>query len=203
MRKPLNIINVDGMDGVGKTVQIQTLSNYLRVRNIPFIVNHLQDNIESAKICINKTNAFLKENPDGIVVNDGSIARMIVIDLSSNLSVLEIEDKYKEILHDYQRTDHQYGVLNILLIIDDISVCNERILRRDRLWGRDSKGLEDPDKELSLMNGMKIFDNHVLSKNLKFQVVETYHSDSILDVHQLILDVLKEDFYIKKPSNEG
>ena len=62
------------------------------------------------------TRNFLNHNPDGIVLNDGSIAEMIVIDMSDCMPNTTLHEKYRSIMdaHDYLNQD--YGVCNILLV---------------------------------------------------------------------------------------
>ena len=106
MRKPLKIINIDGMDGIGKTTQIGMLSKNFAEIDTPTLILNLQDSIESAIDCAGKTWDFLENNPEGVVFTDGSVARMMVLDLVNGISQPEISDKYKEVLHQHERLNH-------------------------------------------------------------------------------------------------
>lgn len=203
MRKPLRIINIDGVDGIGKTTQIRILYTSLKADGIPVKVLHLKDNVKSALALSYEANEFLKENENGIVICDGSIARMIVVDDLAGISQQDLMEKYRSVIFEYEKLNHSYGVTNILMVTDDVQFCHNRILKRGKLANKEESGILDFEHEKDIVKGMKFFDSHIISKNLKFHVVEIESEDSILEIKEEIWDFLTENYTIKKPSSEG
>jgi len=204
MRKKLKIVTLDGIDGIGKTSQAIVLSNYFKNLGIPCKINTLkEDDVSFISEHIDNIKLFIKENPEGIIINDGSIAKMMIVDLCNGIKRDDVLEKYKNALYEYQVLNHLYGICNILILLDDVSICDERIKKRDSLLGVESRGILDYQKEVVLMEGMKTFDNHIASKNLIFHIVNTIPEDSILDINKEVIEIINQNFEIKKPSKEG
>jgi len=196
MKKPLNIINIDGTKGSGRTSQAHMLNILLKTNKIPTLVLHLNDTIKSGLECALKIKNFLKKEPKGVVISDGSIARMMVVDIVSGVGIDVMMSKYQELLHEYETINHQYGTVNLLMVMDDISECNRRIKRRAELLGRDDRSILDFNLEADVVKGMKFFDDNIVSKNLKFQVFGIEPHETMIEVQKDILDYLEENFDI-------
>jgi len=201
MKKRLSIINIDGVDGIGKTTQINVLTGYFLRLQLPFLLLQLEDNTKSALKCAKATWEFLEKEPDGIVICDGSIAKMMVLELIKGVGSKNIVEKYREILHEHELLNHKYGMANILMIIDDIKVCHERILKRGKLMKIHEEGITDFKLEAEIIKGLRTFGIHTISKSLDFHILETDDSESILDINEEILKYLENNFEIKKPSS--
>lgn len=200
MEKELKIINIDGVEGIGKTTQINMLTRYFLDLGVDCLSLNLEDTIVSGAECIENTKEFLKTTPNGVVICDGSIARAMAIDLVNGTPTLSINKKYKDIIYEYECLNHQFGVANILIIMDNIQTCHERILKRGKLLGVAELGIQDFVKERRIVKALRHFDNNLMSKSLNFHVLKTEEMDSILVVQKKILDYLEENFKIKKPS---
>ena len=201
MKKKLNIINIDGPQGVGKSSQVALLKNYLDSIGVKCKVLKLQGNIPSAIDCIHQTYKFLEE-ADGVLITDGSIAEMIQIDINSGIPYLEIQEKYREVLHHYEVMYYAYGMANILLTIDDLEVCKQRIEKRAKLF-KNEPDFIDKKLEKELIDGLKIFNNYMFTNNLKFHVIETESGEKMLDVHKKIVSILKENYQVKSLHSEA
>lgn len=200
MRK-LSIINIDGPQGIGKSSQVGLLKHYVESKGVKCKVLKLNDTIPSAIDCINEAYDFLEEF-DGIVITEGSIAEMIQVDINAGMQTNDVREKYRQVIFQYEKLYHQYGMANILITIDDIDVCKSRLEKRARLFQQDVKIINEK-LEKELVKGLKSFDNHVITINLKFHVIDTEESEKMLDVHKKIVDLIESNFEIKKPSFEG
>jgi hypothetical protein len=198
MRKYLRIINLDGTEGSGKSTQIHLLCAFFTKHKIPFIVNYLEDNIESGIETSKKTDEFLSKEEFGVVINDGSPARMMVKELVSGETSKNILEKYKNLLSANERLFHKYGVANLLFIMEDLEEASNRINKRSKLIKSDYVGL-DTIKEKEIVIGMKFFDIHPISKGLKFDIIEVLASDSMIDVSEAVFSYIDDNFEIKKP----
>lgn len=200
MTKNLQIINIDGTEGSGKTTQILHLANHFKSKGLTVKVNYLEDSIESALECAKKTKDFLEENPEGLVINDGSIARMMVIDLVRGASHLKTLEKHRPILFEHERLDHSYGMANVLVIMDDLESCNDRLKKESVLLANTSYKTINQKIERLVTQGIRSFNNNTITQNLHFHTMEVDSEDSILEIRDSIVEYLEENFTIKKPS---
>ena len=194
MKNQIQIINIDGTEGSGKTTQINHLLGLIRLKGRPVMVNYMDDTIKSALECAEKTNRFLEENPDGIVVNDGSIARMIVGDLSKGMSQESAIEKYRPIIHEHEKMFHKYKTANLLFILDNLSVCNDRYEKEAKILGYEAHKKIDPDIEKTIIQGLRKFDSNMITNNLKFHTIEIDSEDTILEIKDSVIKHLREHF---------
>ena len=199
MKKQLNVINIDGTKGLGKTTQINLLGLYFKKHKIPFIINTLDDTIPTAIQVIEKTTEFLIKYSDGIVINDGSIAEMVVIDMSRGIHLTDLAEKYKDILQKYEVLNHRFNMANLLLVPDNLEMCHDRIIKRANLLGKESDGLEDWTLAKYIILGLRDFNYYSISGSMVFNVIDIYESETMLNVYDKIKKILKENFEIKKP----
>lgn len=197
-RRKLSVLNLDGVEGTGKTTQLNIMANHLRTLEIPFTINQLDGSDESIAEAIGKTEQFLKDNPNGLVLNDGTIARAIVIHLSTGTPYQAIEELYKDDLHRLQVIEHQFGMVNVLLIPENLDTMDIRIKRRQELMEQEVVGVVDKVLQNTLKNGFEMFDNSVLSRNLKFQTLQVDDDESIMAVHKNIVSLLEEGFDLER-----
>ena len=197
MLRKLDIINIDGMPGIGVSSQVSLLINHFKDLNK--YIGTIDNNAESIDNFYKEANERLIKDPNMVILGDGSIAQSIQIDLQNGLKKRDFEDKYGEIVRNYEKMNHLYGVANILIIMNDIEECKSRIERRDRLLKETSDTI-DFEKEKVIFEGLKKFDSYVFTINIKFYTLEVNKYDTILDIHYKILKLLKDNFEIKKPS---
>lgn len=197
MKKKISIINIDGVDGIGKTTQINMLMVRLSQKNIPLLNLQLTDTLQSGLDCAQQTWDFLKQNPDGIVITDGSIAKMLVLDLLNGISSNEIIEHYRTLLHEHECLNHRYGMANILLIMDDMDTCNGRILKRNKLNKTIGVEITDFTKERQIIRSLRQFNTNIISRSLDFHVIETDDSQSIIEVYEEIVDYLTDKYFFK------
>ena len=201
MNRPIRIISIDGTRGAGKTSQIAALSRYFK--SIGFKVSTLNaisgEPIQSGMIAVNFIEGWLPKDPKNIVILDGSVARPIVGDIMSGMSTPNILDKYKLLMHGYERLEHQYGVASFLMIMDDLDECNRRIAKHKVLVGKGNDEIVDLHLEDDVVNGMKFFNNHVASKNLQFQSITVLPHESILMISKVILNKISEKYDLDQP----
>ena len=201
----LNIVNIEGITGIGKSTQVSVLCNYFKGLEIPVLINRIGDDLGSGLKATGNTWNFLKKHPNGIVINDGSIAKMMQLEIQSGKPQSEIAQDYLSLTHEYECLNHKYGILNVLISINNISACEDRLIKRRDIFGiENSKDLPyDMDKQTLMQSGLEVFGDQVISKSIKFQVLRTHERDSILDVHEDIVSIINENFTMKNPSFEG
>ena len=186
--KTVQIINIDGTRGAGKTTQVYQLKQYFMKLGRAVDINQMQNNLESGLSVLNKTDEFLIKNPNGIVINEGSIARMIANDMSNNLPKDEIYDKYRKLLSKYEVMDHKYKNANVLLLLEDLAECNRRLKKQAELLKQSfGSTLFLEFTEVNILKLMKIFDNQTLVQNIKFESVYVKSTDSILKIRDRLI----------------
>jgi thymidylate kinase len=190
----LRAVNIDGLDGIGKSTQTNVLAVHLNKNNIPYKIIQLEDNLENITKCLQQTKDFLLLNPSGIVISDGSIAKAMVLELIAGISQPIIVEKYRKVIHEYECLAHQYGMANLLLVSTDIDMCQRRIEKREKLLGNHIEKNTNHSHENHVIRLLRTFDSHTLSRSLKFNVINIEENNSILDVHRLIVDSLKANF---------
>lgn len=193
MGRPLKVISIDGTKGSGKTSQIGMLARLFRSNGLPCEVFSAGKTIPSGQLAIDKIRHFLKSNPDGIAILDGSIARMMVSELLIGKSKEKVMDEYKHLTHDYERLDHDYGIAAFLMIMDDLAECERRLNRQKQLLGVDA-GTYDLTHEADIINGMRFFNNHVASKNMTFRVIDIENNNTMMEINKTLLKILSENY---------
>lgn len=200
MRNPLNIINIDGVDGVGKTTQIDLLYKLFSENQKKILKITLEDTIESASECADKTDQFLTENPGGMVIADGSIAKMIVSDYVGGLTKESILSKYGNVLHRFACLSQKYETANLLLINKNIQNSIANIEKREKVTAnKNIKVDKDLIREREVVRAMFNFNDNAITKNIKFVAIEIDNDDYILDIQDKIWDYLTKNFDVKKP----
>lgn len=194
MKSKVNIINIDGTEGVGKTIQCSLIFNKIsKIR--PSIINHLEDTEESCIETIEKTNDFLSSNENGVVINDGSIARLLANDIASGLQIKDVLERNQKVLHLYEVLCHKYESMNILMICDDIESILERVRVKNNMLGVRGKTV-DLDHESKVVKIMKSLDIHSVSRNLSFSLVQVLIKDSIMTIEKKVNELLIKNFDI-------
>jgi Cdc6-like AAA superfamily ATPase len=190
MNNKFQIINIEGAEGVGKTAQVNLLRNYLKDK-VKLSVRTLQYTTPKALELMENTTKFLEENPEGLQINDGSIVRMIVKDISTGLSKDEVTNKNSDIIHAFEVLNHRFSNLNILLLPQNIEMCQDRITKRQKLLRLKEKQI-DFVEESAIVKGLYNFSDHMLSLNVKLKVIIVEEKDTMLSIHKKILEILEE-----------
>jgi len=195
------MISIDGIRGVGKTTQINMLARHFRGMGVDILVIKSGEDVDSGVEAIEKTNTFL-EKENTMVIMDGSVARMMVVELVSGIAETVVTDKYKSLINGYERLNHKYGIVGLLMVMDDLEECNKRILKKSALSGLPEAAIDNPAVEVDIVSGMRFFNNHVASKSVKFHTFNIEASNSMLDIQKLILSYLSENYKIKQPKKD-
>lgn len=203
MKKPLRVVSIDGNRGAGKSTQIKMLANYLKATGTKHIILDAGNTVANGVDSIAKANEFLSQNADSVVLLNGSIARMMVREINDGVPTDRVLSTYNQLIHSYEVLNHKYGIAGILIVMDDLEECRKRLFKRDSALAVDEP-YESPDlsKEKDLVSGMRFFDNHVISKGLKFHTINIEPSDSIMGINKAIVEYLSEHYEIKKPLSD-
>ena len=202
--KQLDIVFIDGVAGCGKTSQIVLLRNYLKRRNISTKIFNFE-NIEKPTeiydmLCM--LDKYKQENKDSCALCDGSIAKNIIYDMADNMYGRKFYNKHKENLQKYEYINQTYNISNILINLENIDICEERLSKKQKMQNKEFSGLDSQQKEkLAVVSkGFKNFNNHSLNYNITFNNINTEGHETMLDIHHDIINIIQNNYIIKKPS---
>ena len=196
--KFLNVLCIDGVDGTGKTTQVAVFRNFLNSHQIPNKIIKLKET-KDGQITHQKLmeiSNYLNSVNDGVVICDGSIASDIVYDFASNTHQDKLYNKHKDNLQIYEDLNNKFNFVNILLSPINIEMCVDRLKKKKT---DESNEIKDLQHMSSINDGLKNFDNHMLTYNIKFHNVDLFGHESILDIHEQILNIINQNYTIKKP----
>ena len=202
MSNKLDVLCIDGATGVGKTTQIIIFRNLLNSLNIPnkvFSLKEVED-ISYTKDQLIAISEYLRENPDSVVLVDGSIATDIVDDITTNMLKEDVWSKHKDNLQVYASMNSEFNIVNVLLTPNNIQMCYARIKKRTEVYNHEAVEIESEEHLRKTAIGLETFDNNVLTTNIKFHNIRVREDDSILEIHKSIQDIVKNTHQIKKPS---
>lgn len=185
----MDVISIDGIKGIGKTTQINLLSKFFKNEENEVIKLTFESNLQSALECLQKIDPILVEKPKTKIIIDGSIARMMVIELLQGVSSIEVSQKYMKIINEYEKLTHKYKMINLLLITDDVEMCRDRLIRQSKILKTEFQDI-DLSKEEDIVMAMRIFDSNVISKQIQFKTIYISKEDSMLDVHENIKELI-------------
>lgn len=204
MRNKLDVICIDGVIGVGKTTQVVIFRNLLKEHKIPHKIFHLKE-IDDTKYTykqLTKIEQYLKENPDGLAICDGSIAIDIVDDMAKNMHKEKLWEKHKDNLQLYESLNNKFNFINILLSPVDLGICSNRLAKKEKMSGIKEQ-LPNNEHLRVISQGLRNFDNNMITYNIKFNNIDLLGNENITDIHKKILEIIGSKFQIKKPSFEG
>lgn len=202
MRNKLDVLCIDGTTGVGKTTQAIMFHNFLNSLGIKHKVFSLKevDDIQYTTDQLVSITDYLNKNPDGIAICDGSIASDIVDDMVRNMLKEDIWTRHENNLQIYESLNNTFNIVNVLLTPKDVSMCYDRIKKRTEIYNDEEVEVENEEHLRRTASSLEIFDNNMLTNNIKFHNIKVSRSDSMLDIHQAIKNIIKESHQIKKPS---
>ena len=201
MKKPLKIISIDGTRGAGKSSQIGVLSRHFKTLGLKVSSVKVGGSIDDDMAHMAYIEAFLSKTSDGIVIMDGSIARPMVKDLISGIPTPTILEKYRELTHAYERLDHKYGIACFLIVMSDLRECGLRLEKYNKMMGLNTP-IPDLSAERDVVLGMKNFNNHIVSKNLNFQILDIVPENTMMEIQKAILEKLDEKYEFEKPKRD-
>lgn len=198
MKKLLKIVNIDGVRGIGVTTQTNMLRLSLQKMGLSVKSLKMEKTVDSISKCLSEIESIINENSNDVVVIEGSMARAISIDILSGMSQSLISDKYREIINKYEVLNHKYGIANILLISDDLKMCEDRIKKRKRLLNQQDMSDVDFNLEKDIVKHMNLLDNTTIIKSIKFHIINIEKDDYMLNVQDAIITYLDNNFQTKK-----
>jgi hypothetical protein len=202
MNNYLDVLCIDGILGVGKTTQVVIFHNLLKSNNIPHKVISFKevDGTDFTAQQLKKISEYLKEEPDGVVLCDGSIAIDIVDDIVSNMYRSDLWTKHKDNIQAYESLNNQYNFVNVLLTPNDLDICDRRLKKKADMSGEEKVELNNKERLRLIINGLRQFDHSMLTCNVKFNNLNLDGHESIMDVHDQISEIIMKTLQIKKPS---
>lgn len=199
MKKHLKILSIDGTRGTGKTSQINILSRFFKSIGLNVILVKAGEDISSDLSVLEFIEKALNTEQNSIILMKGSVARPMVADLIKGIGSSEVIDKYKHVMHKYETLNQKYGVLGILLVMDDLAEANRRIEKKQALTGQLKTGVINLAEEGDIVSGMKAFNNHIASKSIVFKAFDLEPNDNIMNVNRNILKYLEETYDFPNP----
>jgi thymidylate kinase len=195
--KRLNILCIDGAKGVGVSSQLSIMHNLLKSNNIQSKIFNLKevDSIDNVKEVLLEMDLYLREN-DGVALCDGSVASYIVEDLAKNMSQQEINHKHGSNLQIYESLNKKYNFFNVLLTPLSIDICNNRLSKKTN----NNTLLDNEECFRRVTQGLKTFDKNLVTYNVKFHNIDILGDESILDIHNEIVNLIKKEGFFIEPS---
>lgn len=198
----LDVLCIDGIIGVGKTSQVIMFRNFLNSHGIPNKIITFTE-VEDTNLTKNQLlgiSEYLKNEPDGVVICDGSIATDIVDDIAKNMHSKDLWAKHKDNLQVYESLNSSFNFVNVLLTPNSLEMCDKRLQKKANMTGDKKTELTNPEHLLTTVKGLRNFDNNMLTYNIKFNNIDLNGSENLTQIHQKILQIIGESFQIKKPS---
>ena len=203
----LDVLCIDGIMGVGKTSQVMIFRNFLKSHEIPNKIISLKevDDTNQTKNQLLSIENYFKQEPNGIVICDGSIATDIVDDIARNMHHNDLYDKHKDNLQLYEYLNNKFNFVNIVLTPENTDICESRLEKKAKMENKVKEELENKEHLMITAKGLQEFDSNMLTYNIKFNNINLDGTESIMQIHKQILDIImKNNIQIKKkPSNEG
>lgn len=198
MRNKLDVLCIDGIIGVGKTTQVIIFRNLLKSLNIPHKIISFRevDGTEFTKDQLMSISKYLKNEPMGVVICDGSVATDIVDDVANNMHRDELWQKHKDNLQIYESLNSQFNFINVLLTPINLELCERRLLKKANMSGESQVLLENKQHLMVTVKGLRDFDNSVLTWNIKFNNIDLHGDESITDIHNQIIDIIKDKYQL-------
>lgn len=195
MKGNFSILSIDGTTGVGKSTQISLMNKLLKSKgfNTKIFKFSEVENTNSTHDILLQIISYLKQFPDGIALCDGSIATDIVDDIVNNMSSHKIYNKHSENIQIYQSMSNSYDIINVLITPANIDMCYERIKKRTDIYKEKEVLLDSKEHLLKTALSLKNFDNSDISTNMKFNNIDIYPEDSMLDMHHQIIDLIEKN----------
>ena len=205
MRNKLDVLCIDGIIGVGKSTQVVIFRNLLKSHGIPHKVISFKevDKTEYTKDQLLKIGKYLKEEPDGMVICDGSIAIDIVDDIVNNMYRADLWSKHKDNIQIYESLNIQFNFVNILLTPTNLELCDTRLQKKANMSGESRVELDNRARLKTVIQGLRQFDNSMLTLNVKFNNIDLDGSENIMDIHEDIKEIILQRCQIKKPTEGG
>lgn len=202
MRNKLDVICIDGIIGVGKTTQVVIFRNLLKSHNIPHKVITFKevDGTDFTTQQLLGISDYLEKEPDGMIICDGSIATDIVDDIANNINSKDLWSKHKNNLQIYESLNSRFNFVNVLLTPTNLELCDRRLQKKANMSGESKVMLENKQHLITTIQGLKQFDNSMLTMNIKFNNIELNGEENIMEIHKQITDIILKNFQIKKPS---
>jgi len=200
--KYLDVLCIDGIVGVGKTAQVIIFRNFLKTLNIPHKIVSLKevDDTEYTRKQLKSIVDYLEQEPEGIVICDGSVAADIVDDIAKNMHHKELHKKHKDNLQIYEELNNKYNFVNILLTPQNLDMCRSRLEKKANMSGKEKKEIKNEEHLRVVSKGLREFNNNMLTYNIKFENIDLNGSENITDIHRKILEIINKEHVIKKPS---
>lgn len=200
MRNKLDIICIDGIVGVGKTTQVVLFRNLLKLHDIPHKIISLSqvEDTEITKAQLLDISEYLTKEPEGVVICDGSIASDIVDDMAKNMLAQDLWEKHKDNLRIYEGLNNQFNFINILLTPMNLDICQDRSNKKAKMFRKEQQDIENIEHLRVTSHGLRNFDNNMLTYNIKFNNIDLFGGESINQIHDRVLEIVKARFQIIK-----
>lgn len=175
-------------------MQIGLYRNLLKSKDKDYKIYELtevDDPVETASILL-QMSQYLHDNPDTTILCDGSIATDIADDMANNMLSEDIWDKHQSNLQVYASMNQSFNIVNILLTPTNIDMCRKRLEKKRDIFGQEISELDNIEHLRRTANLLKTFDDNALTTNISFYNIQVDESDSMLEIHKKILDIISK-----------
>jgi thymidylate kinase len=194
----LNVLCIDGILGIGKTSQVLLFCNLLKQHGILYKTFCLTNNSDQINEQLLRISDFLDSNPNGIAICDGSIATSLVFDMVDNMHRDQLLQKHENNLRLYEVLNSKYNFVSILLTPNNIEICEKRLKKQAERIRGEVRIIENKDRTMTVAEGLRQLDNNMIAFNIKFDNINLMGDENITQVHNKIIDIIKERYQIIK-----
>ena len=165
----------EGMQGVGKTTQVNLIKDYLEktYKSHNFKIFRQDPEDKSSVLSLNSDISQFLEVPENIAILDGTIASVVILsDVTRNhygTTIQELDTEVKS----YLNLIHKYRTVNCLLVSDNIEFLEKRT-------GFNSIYLE------TYLKGFHYFEQSQIASNLNYLRINLLSTDKIITVFDKI-----------------
>lgn len=177
MKRKIRCIYIEGMEKTGKTSM---------TREVCKLLEKQEKSYKKIKGCDKKTldlqQNILKNSKD-IIVKENALLSIFEKDLKEYLSIKKIEQKYSEEIRKEKQINQEYGCVSFLLIPESIEFVKKTFNFK-----------EIPNEYMGLVSFYENIKLTSLGHGIDYRVIRLKTNDSIFDVKEKILYVLKNNY---------
>ena len=181
MKRKIRAIYIDGIRGTGKSSVLKELRKHFRSNTEKDLFEINGTSLDE----VDKTRIILEDNQNGLVIKKGSVMTQIFEDLMANMSMNEVQEKYRDVCISESNINQRFGSVHILLIPKQ---PREFVQRAQERLSEDY--IENIDRICFTMKNSLSSLN--LTSYLTTEIIEFEQSDRIIDVTDKVMEVLSK-----------
>jgi thymidylate kinase len=136
---------------------------------------------------------FLTETSNSVVLKDRNLASHVCYALSKGMTLNQVTNCHRKIIHKEKILNQNFGTLNLILIADNVKWPLERIKKRAKDFGEPIvERLENQENQERVMEFFKNVKNYNIFEGLNFEIIEIAEEDTIQVVQAKVQNALEK-----------